>query len=49
MKMIDPAVWIVRMFTQDETDEVFLRIVGETDHDIRPGVEGFRLFISRRF
>jgi hypothetical protein len=40
MIMIDPGVWIVRMFTQDETDEVFLRIVGETDPDVWPGVEG---------
>ncbi len=35
--MIDPGVWIVRMFTQDETDEVFVRIVGETDPDLQAG------------
>ena len=28
--MIDPGVWIERMFTQDETDEAFLGLFGET-------------------
>ena len=35
MIMIDPGVWIVeRCSTQDETDEVFLRIVGETESEL---------------
>jgi hypothetical protein len=29
--MIDPGVWIEQMFTQDETDEVFVGSVGETE------------------
>jgi hypothetical protein len=38
--MIDPAVWIERMFTQDETDEAFLGLFGETVREVLPGVEG---------
>lgn len=38
--MIDPVVWIEICSTQDETDEVFLGFVGETEAEVRPGVEG---------
>lgn len=46
--MIDPAVWIERMFTQDETDEAFLGLFGEQFEKYCRGSKGFRLFINRR-
>ena len=38
--MIDPGVWIELCFTQDETDEAFLGLFGETVREVLPGVEG---------